>query len=59
MGGWDNDGGLKESEYEILYVIRDLLKLFTEQQMAIYGRTTETLDGISRLLDECIGSYDA
>ncbi len=58
MNDWDAYEGLKESEYEILYLMRDLLKLYTDQQTAIYGRTTETLKGLMITLDSCLESAD-
>ena len=58
MEEWDAYERLKESEYEVLYLMRDLLKLYTEQQTAIYGRTTETLTGLRNMLDACIESAD-
>ncbi|MBO4502212.1 MAG: hypothetical protein J5707_00950 [Candidatus Methanomethylophilus sp.] len=58
MNEWDAYNGLKESEYEIIYLLRDMLKLYTEQQIAIFGSTTETLKGFLSMFDACIESED-
>ena len=58
MNEWDAYNGLKESEYEIIYLLRDMLKLYTEQQIAIFGSTTETLKEFLSMFDACIESED-
>jgi hypothetical protein len=58
MNEWDAYNGLKESEYEIIYLLRDMLKLYTDQQIAIFGSTTETLRGFLSMFDACIESDD-
>ena len=58
MNEWEAYNGLKESEYEIIYLLRDMLKLYTEQQIAIFGSTTETLKEFLSMFDACIESED-
>lgn len=58
MNEWDAYNGLKESEYEIIYLMRDMLKLYTDQQIKLFGCTTETLKGFMSMFDACIESAD-
>ena len=53
MTDWDaNDNTeLLVSEHEILFCVRDLMKLFMEQQIAIHGRTTEEFATLLALIE--------
>lgn len=53
MNEWDaiDNKELLISEHEVLFCIRDLMKLFMEQQIAIHGRTTEEFATILALIE--------
>lgn len=49
MGNGDANGiSILESEYEVLYCVRDLIKLYERQQLAIYGRVSKHLEDTLR-----------
>ncbi len=68
MAEWDakEKTELLESEHEVLFIIRDLLKVFINQQVEIHGRTSDEMvlvlafveDRINKLSDLIYHNYE-
>ncbi len=60
MSEWDagEQSELLVSEHEILFCLRDLLRLYMEQQTSIYGRTTPELAAILALVEDRVDAVE-
>lgn len=56
MSEGDVLNGINGMDYEVLFAVRDLIRLYADNQRAIYGRSSERLVKIVGVLDEEIES---
>ncbi|MCQ2085431.1 MAG: hypothetical protein MJZ21_04720 [archaeon] len=56
MSEGDVLNGINGMDYEVLFAVRDLIRLYADNQRAIYGRSSERLLKIVGVLDEEIES---
>ncbi len=53
MTEWDaiDNTELLVSEHEVLFCVRDLMRIYMDQQVAIHGRTTDEMATILALIE--------